>query len=86
MLDLTNNDNYPKTLLIRNHEGGMIWQVYHVQQRKEAVLLAEGAKRNYFEAVTLIDYNDEYKENWPDWREKCTSKLKEIVDKFDIMG
>jgi hypothetical protein len=28
--DITTNNNYPKTLVIRNHEGGAIWQVYHM--------------------------------------------------------
>jgi len=34
--DISKTQNYPKTLMIRNHKGGCIWQVYHVQKQSEA--------------------------------------------------
>lgn len=61
--------NYPKTLMIRNHEGGGVWQVYHVNNEIEANRLASNAYRNGFYGSTLEDYQPEYEETWPDWRE-----------------
>lgn len=63
------DENYPKTLLIRNHEGGMVWQVYHVNKQIEAERLAKNAHSNGFYAITLEDHQSELKETWPDWRE-----------------
>lgn len=60
---------YPKTLVIRNHEGGMIWQIYHVQAEHEAAQLSRNATRHGFRAITLEDYQPEMEETWPDWRE-----------------
>ena len=62
---------FPKTLMIRNHEGGMIWQVYHVRSLNEAERLSDNATKNAFEAITLEDYIPEYEETWPDWRDNC---------------
>ena len=67
--DISSNNKYPKTLIIRNHEGGMIWQIYHVQAKHEADKLANNATRNGFEAITLENYRPEAEETWPDWRE-----------------
>lgn len=67
-VDESSNEDYPKTLIVRNHYGGMIWQVYHVQKEREAKILSTTAATNGFEAVTLIDYDVEMKETWPDWR------------------
>lgn len=61
--------NYPKTLVIRNHEGGMIWQIYHVQAQREAERLSLNATNNGFYAITLENYHSEWEETWPDWRE-----------------
>lgn len=67
--NLTTNSNYPKTLFIRNEPGGMIWQVYHVQAEHEARLLSANALKNGFYGRTLMDYDPEYEETWPDWRD-----------------
>jgi hypothetical protein len=61
--------DYPKTLIIRNHEGGLVWQVYHIQKESEAMNLAANATRNGFQAITLEDHDPSYDETWPDWRE-----------------
>ena len=63
------NSEFPKTLVIRNHEGGMIWQVYHVQAQHEAEQLSKNATNNGFYAITLEDHHADWKETWPDWRE-----------------
>ena len=54
--NISSNENFPKTLIIRNHLGGMIWQVYHVQKLNEAEKLSYNATMNGFEAITLEDY------------------------------
>ena len=71
------NENYPKTLVIRNHTGGMIWQIYHIQAIHEAERISKNATGNGFQAITLEDYQPELKETWPDWRE--TDGGKEII-------
>ena len=63
------NDKYPKTLVVRNEHGGMIWQVYHVEKESEAKKIANNAIGNGFEAVSLEDHQPEQEETWPDWRE-----------------
>lgn len=70
-IDLTVNDVYPKTLLIRNRPGDMIWQVYHVQKQEEAEYLSNNATNNGFYGITLEEHDESYKETWPDWRETC---------------
>lgn len=70
--------NFPKTLLIRNEEGGLVWQVYHVQAEHEAERLAANATRNMFEDVTLVDYEPHSEETWPEWRE--TEGGKKIIE------
>lgn len=74
----TTNDSYPKTLMIRNEDGGMIWQVYHVDTIKEAELLATNAYKNAFYGSTLEDYQPKYEETWKDWRE--TEGGKKIIN------
>lgn len=69
--DLTTDQTYPKTLIIRNHQGGMIWQVYHVEKEYEADRLAATATGNGFQAITLEDYQPNHEQTWPDWRETC---------------
>jgi hypothetical protein len=73
--DITTNTDYPKTLIIRNHEGGMIWQIYHVQKKSEAEKLSINATLNAFEAITLEDYQPDYEETWSDWRETCNPSI-----------
>ena len=67
--------DYPKTLIIRNHEGGMIWQVYHVKKETEALKLAVNAIGNGFQAITLEDYQKDLQETWPEWREDCDKSI-----------
>lgn len=69
------NDTYPKTLIIRNHEGGMIWQIYHVQKKSEADKISSNAHKNGFYAITLEDHQPEREETWPDWRETCHKSI-----------
>lgn len=73
--NLTNNENYPKTLMIRNHEGGMIWQIYHVQKQSEADKLVANAWKNGFYGSTLEEYQPDYEETWADWRETCSKDI-----------
>jgi len=68
-------NEYPKTLMIRNHEGGMIWQVYHVQKQSEADKLSANAHGNGFYGSTLEDYQPNYEETWKDWRETCDKSI-----------
>lgn len=75
--DISTIDQYPKTLMIRNHEGGMIWQVYHVQKKSEADKLTANAKRNGFYGSTLEDYQPEREQTWPNWRETCNKSILE---------
>lgn len=74
--DISENE-FPKTLMIRNHKGGMIWQVYHVQKQSEAEKLANNAYKNGFYGSTLEDYQPEYEETWADWRETCDKSILE---------
>lgn len=76
--DNTTDDNYPKTLLIRNTHGNMIWQVYHVEAAKEAEGLSKTAASNGFMDRELVDYQPEQKQTWPDWRE--TEGGKKIIE------
>lgn len=73
--DISTSENYPKTLMIRNHEGGMIWQVYHVQKQSEADKLAANAHGNGFWGSTLENHQPAYQETWPDWRETCNPEI-----------
>jgi len=75
--DLTKNNKYPKTLMIRNHKGGMIWQIYHVQKKSEADKLVANAYNNGFRGNTLENYQPECRETWPDWRETCSKSILE---------
>jgi hypothetical protein len=61
--------SFPKTLMIRNHEGGMIWQVYHVDNIDDVERLTSNAHLNGFYGSTLEDHQPEHEETWPDWRE-----------------
>jgi len=76
--DFTTNTNYPKTLIIRNHQGGMIWQIYHVNNYNEAEILSNNATKNGFYAISLEDKRDD-KETFPDWRDNCSEDLKKVL-------
>jgi len=78
--DNSTGDSYPKTLMIRNHKGGGIWQVYHVEKESEANILSSNAHKNGFYGTTLEDYQPNYEETWPDWRE--TEGGKEIINRL----
>lgn len=69
--DVSRSPDYPKTLMIRNHVGGLVWQVYHVRDKSEADRLGQNANGNGFWGSTLEDYQPDMEETWPDWREKC---------------
>ena len=71
--DVSADNKYPKTLMIRNHSGGMIWQVYHVMNKNEVRFLTKNAWSNGFYGSTLEDYQPEEEENWPDWRKDVKS-------------
>lgn len=73
--DISKSEEYPKTLIIRNHEGGMIWQIYHVEKESEAKKLAANARKNGFYAITLEDHELELEQTWPDWREVCDPSI-----------
>jgi hypothetical protein len=75
--DISTTETYPKTLMIRNHEGGCIWQVYHIKKESEAIKLASNAYRNGFQGSTLENYQPEYEETWKDWRETCDKSILE---------
>jgi hypothetical protein len=59
---------FPKTLVIRNRPEGMIWQIYHVNNQQECNKLADNARANGFYGITLEDYQPNYQETWPGWR------------------
>jgi hypothetical protein len=71
---------FPKTLVIRNHEGGVVWQIYHVISDKEAERLSFNATRNGFQAITLESHQPHLEETWPDWRESEGAKNNIIGD------
>jgi len=73
--DISTTDTYPKTLIIRNREGGRVWQVYLVQKESEADKLSNNAYLNGFYGITLEDYQIGEEETWPDWRETCNSNI-----------
>ena len=69
LINISTSTNFPKTLMIRNTPDGCIWQIYHVQKQSEADKLFANANRNGFWGITLEDYQPEYEETFPDWRE-----------------
>lgn len=75
--DISTDDKYPKTLIIRNQAGGMIWQIYHVEKQIEAERLAANATANGFQNITLEDYQPDEEQTWPDWRENAPSILED---------
>jgi hypothetical protein len=77
--DLSTDMSYPKTLFIRNTEGGMIWQVYHVHNDKQAHLVSKNAKDNAFHGRELVDYDPTYEETFPNWREELATFYSEML-------
>ena len=73
--DISTKNEFPKTLVIRNSKGGMIWQIYHVQKESEADKLSFNATINGFESSTLEDYQPQYEETFPNWREECSPEI-----------
>ena len=65
--DISNNSDFPKTLLIRNTPEGMIWQIYHVDNFIQANYLSINANNNGFKGITLVDYQGGT-ETFPNWR------------------
>lgn len=61
--------DYPKILEIRNEPYGAVWQVYHVQDDVEVALLSRTARENGFRSQELVEYNADYEETWPGWRD-----------------
>lgn len=74
-IDISTTEIYPKTLMIRNHKLGCVWQVYHVQKQSEADKLTANAWKNGFYGSTLEDYQPDYEETWSDWRETCDPNI-----------
>lgn len=66
--DSTKTSFYPKTLLIRNQEGGMIWEIFHVRNEREIVGLTKNATDYGYQSITLEDYQPEMEESFPGWR------------------
>jgi hypothetical protein len=75
----SDSNNFPKTLEIRNTAGGMIWQTYHVNNLKEAELLSKGANKNGFQCRTLVNFREDCKETFPNWRNNCHKKLQKVL-------
>lgn len=73
---------YPKTLLIRNEKRGAIWQVYHVDNIKQAEAISTNATKNGFYGISLEDHKPDMEETWPDWRETEGGKI--IVENSNI--
>ena len=73
--DLSTGSKWPKTLMVRNHDGGMVWQVYRVKKQSEAEKLTYNANLNGFHGTTLEDHQPEIEETWPDWRETCDPNI-----------
>lgn len=77
---INNTDNkFPKTLEIRNTSGGMIWQIYHVNNIKEAEILSKNALKNGFMESTLVEYNKDTEETFPNWRNECSEELQKVL-------
>jgi hypothetical protein len=71
----SSNEDYPKSLIIRNTVGGMIWQVYTVEKLTEAEKLAVNATANGFFGITLEDFDEDQEETSPGWRDTPGGKV-----------
>lgn len=72
------NETYPKTLIIRNTHGGMIWQIYQLDNQKQVEIISNNATQNGFLGISLEDHMPESKESFPDWRDSKGGK--EIIE------
>lgn len=72
------HSDFPKTVFVRNQMYGAVWQVYHVDNLKQAEIIATNATRNGFKCITLNDKTED-EETWPDWRE--TDGGKDIIER-----
>lgn len=54
--------------IIRNQTGGMIWQVYTVENEVEVSILDKNRKLNGFESG-MVEPNSYMEETWPGWRD-----------------
>ncbi len=80
--NLTTTPTFPKTLVIRNESGGMIWQIYHVNNEQEVEILSSNATHNGFFGITLEDYDETAEETWPEWRD--TPQWEKQLEKFSL--
>lgn len=78
MRNTSTNNNYPKTLLIRNTIGGMVWQLYHVNNELEALRLSNNAQNSAFKDQELTDYNDQ-EETFPNWRQESNGIIEDQI-------
>lgn len=77
---INNTDNkFPKTLEIRNTSGGLIQQIYHVNNIKEAEILSKNALKNGFMESTLVDLRKDEEETFPNWRNECSKELQKVL-------
>lgn len=72
---------FPKTLVIRNTVEGMIWQIYHVENKEQAYHLAKNAKINGFEGRSLEDYCGG-EETFPNWKMELARDLVKLLPNY----
>lgn len=75
MENISTNNNYPKTVVVRNSKNGMIWQIYHVKSERAAEIIAKQANENAFDGVTLEDYQPNMEETFPNWQNDMRSNV-----------
>ena len=80
MKNLTTTPDYPKTLFIRNHKEGLIWQIYNVNNFSEAVLLSMNAKCNGFYYCSLEEFDKNHEETFPTWRNEASILIQEALE------
>lgn len=80
---ISTTDTFPKTVMVRNTVGGMIWQVYHVNHVRSAEIIAEYASKASFESVTLEDFQPNMEETFPNWRNECDDELARLEGKHN---
>jgi len=82
-----------RPLIIRNTPNGMIWQIYHIKDNAEAVMLCKTARANGFSSCTdfyfdkIEDYPEETFPGWRDsscWKERYAAEYEETKLKLSI--
>ena len=63
------DNGFPKTMRIHNSKDGLIWQIYHVNDKIEQDIITEGAEISAFEYVGITNYDESYEESSPGWRD-----------------